>query len=165
MADGSDRDQRGRFSPGNLGGPGGARRRSSELRRAAEDAITPEHVQAMIRKFTRMALEGNLAAGRLVFERTSGRTAEAPVEPEPVAIPMPRLRTAADCNVPVERLMDGICAGKVDHDSAKLLLDVVQTRLKAIEMNDLETKLQEMERTAAAMQDGTFARQPDPRFE
>ena len=160
MADGSDRDQRGRFSPGNPGGPGGVRRRSSELRRAAEEAITTEHVQAMIRKFTRMALEGNLAAGRLVFE-----TAEAPVEPEPVTIPMPRLRTAADCNVAVERLMDGICAGKVDHDSAKLLLDVVQTRLKAIEMNDLEAKMQEMERTAEAMKNGTFARQPDPRFE
>ncbi len=66
----NERDERGRFAVGNPGGPGGPRRRTSELRRAAEEAITPEYVAAMVRKATRMGLEGNLAAMRLVFERT-----------------------------------------------------------------------------------------------
>ena len=50
MSENEDRDVRGRFAQGNRGGPGGPRRRASELRRAAEDAISPEHIQAMIRK-------------------------------------------------------------------------------------------------------------------
>ena len=33
------RDERGRFTLGNPGGPGGPRRRASELRRAAEEAV------------------------------------------------------------------------------------------------------------------------------
>jgi len=42
------RDHGGRFAKGNPGGPGGPRKRSFELRRAAEEAVTPEHVQALV---------------------------------------------------------------------------------------------------------------------
>ena len=148
MTESADRDGQGRFLKGNAGGPGGARRRPSELRRAAEDAITPEHVGAMIRKATRMALEGNLTAMRLVLERTTGRAPEAPTELEPLGISLPKMRTAADCNAAIEKLVEGICAGTIERDAAKLLLDAVQTRMKAIELNELEGRL-------AALEDAT----------
>ena len=51
MSDSNGRDATGRFTEGNAGGPGGARRRSSELRRAAEEAITPEHVTDRAKHF------------------------------------------------------------------------------------------------------------------
>ena len=148
MADGSDntgRDDRGRFTEGNPGGPGGVRRRPSELRRAAEEAITPEHVAAMVRKATRMGLEGNLGAMRLVLERTCGRSAQAPAEAEPIEISIPRLRTVEDCNIAIERLIDGICKGLVDRDGARLLIDAIQTRIKAIEVNEFEQRLTQLE--------------------
>ena len=148
MTESADRDGQGRFLKGNTGGPGGARRRPSELRRAAEDAITPEHVGAMIRKATRMALEGNLTAMRLVLERTTGRAPEAPTELEPLGISLPKMRNAADCNAAIEKLVEGICAGTIERDAAKLLLDAVQTRMKAIELNELEGRL-------AALEDAT----------
>ena len=107
----SDRDANGRFAPGNAGGPGGARKRAFVIRDAAEDAVTTEPVRAMMRRATRMALEGNLAAMRLVLERVGGRPADAPLETEPLGIALPRLRTAADCNVAIERLVDGLCLG------------------------------------------------------
>ncbi len=141
------RDNQGRFTVGNPGGPGGARRRTTELRRAAEEAISPEHVAAMVRKATRMGLEGNLAAMRLVFERTCGRATEAPVDAGPLGVALPRLRTADDCNTAIERLIDGICKGTVDRDSAKLLIDAIQTRIKAIEVNELEERLAQLEQT------------------
>src|SRR5262245_36307109 len=157
MADGAGsngHDAQGRFTAGNPGGPGGSRRRASELRRAAEDAITPEHIQAMIRKATRLGLEGNLAAMRLVFERTSGRAAEAPLEAEPLGISLPRLRTAADCSAAIERLVEGICKATVDRDTAKVLIDALQTRLKAIEVTELEERLAELERRAGTVEGG-----------
>jgi hypothetical protein len=165
VTDDSGRDPRGRFAPGNPGGPGGPRRRASELRKAAEDAITPEHVQAMIRKATRMGLEGNLAAMRLVFERTSGRAPEAPMETEPLGVALPRLRTAEDCNVAIERLVDGICKGTVDRDTARLLIDAIQARLRILEVTDIERRLADMEKTAASLADGRSFTPPDPRFE
>jgi hypothetical protein len=150
MTETSGRDAQGRFAPGNPGGPGGARRRPSELRRAAEEAITPEHVQAMLRKATRMALEGNLTAMRLVLERTTGRAPETPLDTVPLGIELPRLLTAADCNVAIERLIEGIVQGSVDRDTAKLLIDAVQTRLRVLEVTDLEARLAELERVAEA---------------
>lgn len=145
----SGRDTRGRFAPGNPGGPGGARRRSFELRRAAQEAITEEHIQAMMRKAAAMALQGSLPAMRFVFERTSGRAAEAPADPEPVAIAMPDLRTAADCNLAMERLMAAVCSGTIDRDTAKVLTDMVQVRIKVIETKELEERVERMEKTAA----------------
>ena len=139
------RDARGRFTAGNPGGPGGPRRRQSLLRRAAEEAITPEHMEAMIRKATRMGLEGNLSAMRLVFERTCGRATDAQVDPEPLGITLPRMRTAEDCNAAIEKLVDGICQGTVDREMAKLLIDAIQTRLRAIEVNELEERLAQLE--------------------
>jgi hypothetical protein len=144
----SDRDAKGRFAAGNTGGPGGARKRAFVLKQAAEDAITEEHVGAMIRKAAAMALQGNLSAMRLVLERTSGKAQEAPVEPEPVPIALPRMRTAADCNLAIERVVDGICAGTVERDAARLLIDAIQARLKAIEMNELEERLAQLEKAA-----------------
>jgi len=105
----------------------------------------------MIRKAARMALEGNLPAMRLVLERTTGRAPEAPVEVEPLGIELPRLRTAADCNAAIEKLVDGICKGSVDRDAAKLLIDAIQTRLKAIEVNELEVRLAQLEESAKAV--------------
>src|SRR5262245_37095435 len=108
MTDGGDtsgRDDKGRFTNGNPGGRGGPRRRPSELRRAVEDAITPEHMFALIRKALRMGLEGNLAAMRLVFERTCGRAAEASNDGEPLEFGLPRMRSAADCSLALERIV------------------------------------------------------------
>lgn len=142
------RDATGRFTHGNKGGPGGARRRPNELRQAIEEAITPEHLQAIMRKATRLALEGNLTAMRLVLERTTGRAPEAPVDVAPLGIELPRLQTAANCNTAIERLFAAIVEGTVDRETAKLLIDTVQTRLRVLEVTDLETRLAEVERVA-----------------
>jgi len=150
VTDNTGRDAQGRFTLGNPGGPGGARRRPSDLRRAAEEAITAEHVQAMMRKATRMALEGNLTAMRLVLERTTGRAPETPMDVEPIRIQLPRLQTAAHCNTAIERLFDGIVKGEVDRESAKLLIDTIQARLKVLEVTSLEERLAELERMAEA---------------
>ena len=148
MTEDAGRDANGRFAEGNPGGPGGARRKPNALREAVEGAIAPEHLAAIMRKATRLALEGNLAAMRLVLERTTGRAPEAPVDVVPLGIELPRLQTAASCNVAIERLIDGIVKGTVDRESAKLLIDAVQARLRVLEVTELETRLAEVERVA-----------------
>ncbi|MBK8980676.1 MAG: hypothetical protein IPM29_32640 [Planctomycetes bacterium] len=142
----SGRDERGRFAPGNPGGPGGSRPRAFALRRAVEEAVTEEHVAAMIRRATRMGLEGNLAAMRFVLERVCGRVADAPTEAEPVDVELPPMRTAADCNVAMQRIIDGLVQGTVDRDTAAVVVDAIQTRLKSIEIMDLESRIARLER-------------------
>jgi hypothetical protein len=99
-----------------------------------------------MRKATRLALEGNLAAMRFVLERACGRAAEAPADGVALDLQLPKLRTAVDCAAAIDQLTAAICDGTVDRDHAKVLLDVVQARLKAIEVNDLDQRLVELEK-------------------
>ena len=143
MADAGDngRDAAGRFAAGNPGGPGGSHRRVNELRRAIEEAVSPQYIGGIMKKATMMAIGGNLAAMRLVLERTLGRVAEAPVETEPLGISIPHLRTAADCTFALERVGDAFCKGTVDREGAKILIHLLEVRLKAIEVGEQEQRL------------------------
>lgn len=156
------RDQRGRFGLGNPGGKGGPHRRASELRRAAEEAVTPEHVAALIRKVTRMGLEGNLAAARLVLERVCGRAAEAPASATEIDLQLPRLKSAADCGLALERLVDGVCDGTVDRNTAQTLIAGVQARMRAIETTDFERRLAELELAARQAEENAASEHNKP---
>ena len=141
-----DRDDRGRFAPGNAGGPGNpSARHATKLRLAAQAAVSPDHMGALMRKVLRMALEGDLQAMRIVFERTLGRPGDSPTAAEPIDIETPRLQTAADCSATVEHIINGVVKGTIDRESAKLMLAAIQTRVKTIEVNELEERLTEME--------------------
>ncbi len=150
----SGRDSGGRFAAGNSGGPGGARRRVCELRRAAEDAITPEMVAAAMRKCAMLALQGNLAALRILLDRACGKAGEAPLEGDPLGVTPPRLRTAADCSNALEKVTDAICRGTVDIAVAKVLIDAVTARIKVLEATELEARLAELEKQAATVDFG-----------
>ena len=115
-------------------------------------------MSALFRRALRMALEGNLAAMRFVAERMLGRPAEAPVEAAPLDVALPRLDTAADCNLALQRVVDGLCKGTIDPANAKLLIDAIQVRVKAIEVNELEARLVELEKTAAVVDQNAPAR-------
>jgi hypothetical protein len=152
------RDGHGRFASGNQGGPGRPRSPAAELRRAVEEAISPDHAAAIIRRLARKALEGDVAAARLVLERTCGRSAEAPAESKAAGVEFPRLRTAADCSLAIERIADGIAKGTVDLAVAKALIDAIQVRIKTIETQDLEQRLAELEKGAASVEFGDSRR-------
>ena len=129
--------------------------------------MSAEHVAALIRKATRQGLEGNLAATRLVLERVCGRASEAPATATDVEIQLPRLKTAADCGVALEHLVDGVCNGTLDRGTAQTLIAGVQARLRAIETTDFERRLAELELAArqAAAHAESASNKPDPRFQ
>jgi len=154
----SARDDSGRFAAGNAGGPGRSKGRGYELQRAAQEAVTPEHMTAMIRKALRLALEGNLAAMRFVAERTIGRAPEAPAEGVPLDIAMPKLRTIDDCLAGIDRVNDAMIRGAITVEAAKALIDVVNVRVKAIEVKDLEGRLAELEAAAQSVELGSSRR-------
>ena len=67
---------------------------------------------------------------------------------------LPRLRTAADCSLAIQRIAEGIAKGSVDLAVAKLLIDAIQVRIKTIETQDLEQRLAELEKSAASVELG-----------
>jgi hypothetical protein len=146
------RNSRGQFAQGNPGGPGRPRGRASALRRAAEDAVSPEHIGAITRRAVRMALEGNLAAMMFVFDRTCGKPVEGPSEGVPSEIQMPNLSTAANCAAAIDRIAEGLCSGALDRETARVMIDVVQARIRAIETSELEARLADLEAAAQSVE-------------
>lgn len=154
----STRDGKGRFQTGHPGGPGRPHGRQSELRRAVEEAVAPEHLAAIMRRTARMALEGNLTAVRIVLDRACGKTTDSAVSFEPLGIELPKLLTAADCSAALDKLIKAICDGAVDHDMGKLLIEAIQARLKAVETQDHENRLAALEESAAVVDLGRHRR-------
>jgi hypothetical protein len=104
-----------------------------------------------MRRALRMALEGNLAAIRFVVERTCGRAPEAPAEGLALDITLPRLQTVANCTAAIDRILEAVCQGTIDRDSAKMLVDGINARMKAIELNEMEARLVELEKAAGTV--------------
>ena len=147
------RDTNGRFAAGNPGGRGGRKRsRTSELRQAALDAVTPEHIAMLMRQVLKLGLQGNLPAAKFVLEHTTGKAADNPVDPEPVDLQLPPLLTAADCNLATTEVLNAMVAGRIDRAIVQVLLGAVQTKLRALETSELEQRLLQLEAKAKDVQ-------------
>ena len=71
------RDAQGRFVCGNRGGPGNPfAKRTAELRSAMLDALTPDAVRRVVLRMIDSALDGDVAAAKIVLERAVGRVLE-----------------------------------------------------------------------------------------
>ena len=72
------RDEKGRFAPGNPGGPGNPHaRKVGKLRSAMLNAVTEAELTAVIKKLVDLAKSGNVPAAKEVLDRCLGRPVEA----------------------------------------------------------------------------------------
>lgn len=70
----AERDERGRFLPGNPGGPGNPMAaRVAEYRRAAMDAVGVDEVRGVFRMLCDKALAGDVVAAKVLLDRLFGR--------------------------------------------------------------------------------------------
>ena len=72
------RDESGRFTPGNPGGPGNPHAAQvGRLRSALLDAVTLEDMRAVALALVEKAKAGDIAAARVLFDRVLGKPVEA----------------------------------------------------------------------------------------
>jgi len=77
--DNGERDNRGRFTQGNAGGPGNPHAQQvSRLRSALLSSVTEADIEAIIHALIDKAKAGSIAAARVLFDRTVGK----PLEPD-----------------------------------------------------------------------------------
>lgn len=140
----------------------------SELRRAAEEAVAADVIKGVMRKLSVLALQGNLAAARILLDRTLGRAANVPAS-DPLDIQPLRLRRAADCTAALQRVSDAVCAGSLDVGAAKVLTGLIQTQSKLIEVGNWKpgwrSSRRRPTRSNLAASTACVNRVPDLRFE
>jgi hypothetical protein len=80
------RDAQGRFAAGNNGGPGNPfGRRLASMRQAILDCVSEDDIKHVMRKLVERAIEGDVAAAKLVLQYAVGKPQPAP-EPDRVEV-------------------------------------------------------------------------------
>jgi hypothetical protein len=130
------RDRSGRFGPGNSGKPKGTRHRTTQ----AVEALLDGEAEALTRKAVELALDGDTVALRLCLERIAPPRREAPVTVE-----VPEIQTAGDLPKAIAVLLQAAGRGDLTPGEAGRLAALVGEAGKALELHDIEVRLQRLE--------------------
>jgi hypothetical protein len=116
------RDERGRFAPGNAGGPGNPfARRVAQLRKVLLDAVSDEDLQIVAEQLVVKAKMGDLVATKLLFQYVLGKPA-ATVDPDALDVEEFKLYQRAPLHDEMADVIGGRVAAEV---AAGLLRQVV----------------------------------------
>jgi hypothetical protein len=140
-ANANGQSPRGRpFAPGESGNPNGRPKGSRNKATMAAEALLEGEVEALARKLIELALDGNLAALRLCFERLL-----PPRRGRAVVFDLPAIASAADAAAASSAILAACADGTLTPGEAADVMGLVQTRLHAIELTDHEARLGALE--------------------
>lgn len=130
------RTRAGRFTAGNPGRPKGARHKAT----VAALALLDGQAQALTQRAVELALAGDTTALRLCLERLL-----PPRKDAPITFTLPAMRSAADAAKAAGAVVDAVAAGELTPAEGAAVMGLVDTFRKALETNELETRLAALE--------------------
>lgn len=145
-AENSGRDEHGRFAKGNPGGPGNPyARRQAEYQAAIQDVVSPQRFRGVLTVLLKAVLErGDIQAARLLMDRVLGKPRAEPIAEG--AMDMPKgLDSAADVSKAANALLQGIATGVIAPEDAQKTAVIIEMARRAIETEDLERRLTNLE--------------------
>ena len=131
----------GLFEPGGPGGPGrpvGSRDKAS----LALDKIADDAGEDILNKMVDAAKGGDLRAADLVLQRIWPVRKGRPLS---LSLLLPVIKTAADVVTALGRVADFVGAGEVTPDEGAALAAIFESKRRAIETVDLESRLSALE--------------------
>jgi hypothetical protein len=150
MTDPSHRDDRGRFSRGNPGGPGNPHtKRATELHAAVAETLTPTRLQMIIASMLKAVIDRqDVAAARLLLDRALGRP--RPELAKPMSMDLPEgLATPHEIAVAAHSLLRSLADGEISPEDAHRSAMVVETARKAVETEELARRVADLEKRAS----------------
>jgi len=124
------------FEPGQSGNPSGRPKGARNKATLAIQALLDEDAEALTRKAVAMALEGNIPALRLCFERLL-----PPRRDRAVAFDLPKIETAADAVAASGAVLQSCSAGILSPSEAADVMGLIATHVRAIELHQIEAGL------------------------
>lgn len=136
-----NRDERGRFGPGNPGKPPGTRHKATR----AVEALLDGEAEALSRKAVDMALSGDGAALRLCLERIA-----PPRKDSPVSFELPKMETAQDAARAAAAIVQAVADGELTPTEGAHCMALVDSYRRTLETTEIETRLNRLEAAANA---------------
>ena len=137
-----DRDAKGQFRKGNPGGPGrrvGSRNRATE----AIEALLAGEAEAVARALVGKAIDGDVAACRAILDRV------APIRRgRPIELDLPPVAGAGDVVGALAAIVDAMAAAAITPTEASELVGVIDAQCKAIELLEIERRLDRVEKAS-----------------
>jgi hypothetical protein len=131
------RKPRGRpFKPGNPGRPAGSKNKTTRM---AEQLLDGQAEQ-LVQKLVELALDGNVAALRMVLDRVC-----PPRKGQPVDIVMPPINSSQDVFPAIASVWTAIRDGQLTPEEASALSIVIDRSIHAIELQDIAKRIAALE--------------------
>lgn len=108
------------------------------------EAVLEKDVEAIAKVVTAAAIGGDLQAARMVLERLVPQRRERPVD-----IDLPDVSTIEGVNAAQAAILNAVAAGELLPGEGTALAGIVEQRRRAIETEDLEKRIEALEREGA----------------
>src|SRR3954451_23882984 len=132
------------FQKGQSGNPNGRPVGSRHKTTLAIDALLDGDAANLTRKAIELALGGDTVAMRLCLDRL------APVRKDrPVAFALPPIESTADVVKASAALLQAVASGELTPSEAAELGKLVEAHVRAIELTDVQARLEALERAGA----------------
>jgi hypothetical protein len=119
------------FEPGQSGNPSGRPKGARNKATVVIEALLEDEAERLTRKLIELALDGNIAALRLCFERLL-----PPRHDRGVAFDLPKIESAADEVAASRAVLESCAAGILSPGEAADVMALIATHLRAIERAD-----------------------------
>ena len=139
------RQQGGRFRKGVSGNPAGRPRGSRNKTTLLAERLLEHEAEDLVRQLVERAKAGDPTALRLCIERLLPKPKERPLQFE-----LGPVSSAEDAVGALSRILSGVSNGELTASEAQVLVGMIETTLKAIEVRDLEERLNALEERIGA---------------
>lgn len=145
MTENTGRVQRGApFKPGKSGNPAGKPKGARHKTTLAIEALLDGEAEILTRKAIELAKGGDMQALRLCMDRLA-----PPRKDRSVAFAMPSIETVDDLPAATRAIMEAVSVGDITPSEAAELGKLVDAHVRAIEVSDINKRLEALERTTS----------------
>jgi hypothetical protein len=128
------------FQKGQSGNPAGRKPGSRSRASLWIESITPENRDAIHTKMTRLALRGDRQVLKMYVDR-----ADPPRKGAPVRFPLPAIKTTGDVVTALAAIAAAMAKGLLSPSEALEVAGIVELQRRAIETQEIETRLHALE--------------------
>jgi hypothetical protein len=148
MADNAVAKQRRRgrgrpFEPGQSGNPAGMRKGTRHRVTVLAEKLMADDTEAVVLSVVEAAKGGDMTAARLILDRIA-----PPRRGSPVSFKLPAIKTAADVTNALSAVTASMASGDLTPEEANAVASVIEAKRKAVETQDLESRIVVLERAA-----------------
>lgn len=141
------RDSQGRFVRGHKSpGPGNPHaQRIREYNGAIRKAVSVGDLERLLTRLLKRAEQGDMAAAKLVLDRVLGKVGQGAATGGIPTLGECDLTSLAGVTAALQRIVEGVASGELPSDQAAHTAGIVELARRAIETEDLERRICDLE--------------------